>query len=189
MTLKFNAVFALPTCAGPEVVFVRNRSRVVFQRDVGVSTENVMQCDVGVGPDKVFQYDVGVGHLSIDDVWVDPKEFKKMKDKYEKLTKTVSELQRKLAEQRSELRYYKSGKHKHETVKAHFEGHFSETQIRKLLYPGRKHQRGYDSEDITLAIVIKGMSTKAYRYSRHIFSLPPRVKKERGVVFTYMGEI
>ena len=80
-----------------------------------------------------------------------------------RLTKEVTKLKRTMA----------SKKFSEKTVKDFFQEELSGVQIRKLVNP-RTHQRGYTTEDISQAVVIKSISPKCFRFLRKqtILSLP-----------------
>lgn len=97
------------------------------------------------------------------------------REKYEAMSKKYKTVLAESKAQAKKLRYLASHKHDCQVVKTFLErAQMSECQVHRIMHPKRQTQRGYTTQDISFALVLKSLSTEAYEFLRKesILALP-----------------
>ena len=91
---------------------------------------------------------------------------KNLNRKKDTLQNSLKESQETVKKLRQDLTYLKSKRYLTDALASRLKEECTEAQTRKILNPGKKFQRGYTAQDISLAVIIKSMSNGCYRFLR-----------------------
>jgi len=86
-----------------------------------------------------------------------------------KLDKLVKKHQTTCKERIRKLRNLRSLRHERTVVKKYLQQRLSDCQVHKIMYPQRASQRGYTTQDVSFALVIRSISVEAYDYLRKVY--------------------
>nr|XP_040565526.1 uncharacterized protein LOC121115370 [Lepeophtheirus salmonis] len=101
--------------------------------------------------------------------------------KCKKLERELIIKNKKLSQYKAKCNFLNSNKYKHQYIKTTLEKNYSKAQVRRILNPKTKYNRGYSQLDVITAFILRNMSSKAFEYlrSRKIFALPSRQTQEQ----------
>ena len=91
---------------------------------------------------------------------------KNLNRKKDTLQNSLKESQETVKKLRQDLTYLKSKRYLTDALASRHKEECTEAQTPKIFNPGKKFQRGYTAQDISLAVIIKSMSNGCYRFLR-----------------------
>ncbi len=132
-----------------------------------VMKEKQVQCSVETET-KQIQCDIKESYVRLE------KEYQGLKKRFNTQKRALSQSMKKIKRLNSE-------KFKKQLLKTTLEKTCSKGQVKRIMSPTAKYIRGYSKEDVTTALVLKTINSRAFEYlrSKKLLALPSRFTLER----------